>query len=365
MTTENAQASSKKGKNIGDAADDDRLLADEIERIRNNKKIKIDDASNSKAASKKGKKIVVQDDTAIQTPTLAGRSNTDFFVDMLESLNKNQRRAVREIEFGALLNFNIRSFPRSLAYYLIYNFNHKSSSIKLNSGESLFLDDEDVHITLGFSIESLPMNRIKFQKNINIKTQIARFCKGGEKKMVPAYVVEQMMKDEEGGEWFKWNFMVLVEYALINTPADGNVSPQILDYIADVEKIKQYNWCSYVISKLLETQKRWKRNTTKIFTGPVIFVVACYVDKIVFEKKMVPRCYPTVKGWTAELLKERQRTEMNDSDFGLGHKYDRYKKQPHEENDENDESEDEDDEPEDVKALNKNDHDEEGTISGS
>ncbi|XP_042029974.1 protein FAR1-RELATED SEQUENCE 5-like [Salvia splendens] len=161
-----------------DAADDDRLLADEIESIKNNKKRKNDDASKKKAAAKKCKKIVIQDDTAIHSPTLAGRRNTDFFVNMLETLNKNKKRDVREFGFGALLNFKIRSFPRSLAYYLIYNFNHKSCSIKLNNEESLFLDDEDVHITLGFPMGSLPMSMIKFQKNINIKSEIARFCKG-------------------------------------------------------------------------------------------------------------------------------------------------------------------------------------------
>lgn len=81
---------------------------------------------------------------------------------------------------------------------------------------------------------------------------------------------------------------------------------------------------------------------------------------------MVPRCYPTVKGWTAELLKERQRAEMSDSEFGMGHMYDRYKKQPHEESDEDDESEYEDeDEEEEVKTLEMNDEDEEGTTSGS
>ena len=152
------------GKNIRDDDDDDerRTLAEEVEHIRNKKKRKNDDATDGKTASKKGKKKVVEDSTVIKTTTLTGRRNTDFFVDMLESLNENQRRAVREIGFGALLNFNIRSLPRALAYYLINNFNSKTSSIELNSGESLFLDDEDVHITLGFPIGSLPINKSKF-----------------------------------------------------------------------------------------------------------------------------------------------------------------------------------------------------------
>lgn len=77
---------------------------------------------------------------------------------------------------------------------------------------------------------------------------------------------------------------------------------------------------------------------------------------------MVPRCYPTVKGWTAELLKDRQRAEMENSTFGLGHMYDRYKKQPHEEND----KDDEEDESQDVEVLKTNDHhdhDEVGTTN--
>ncbi|XP_042033970.1 uncharacterized protein LOC121780410 [Salvia splendens] len=54
------------------------------------------------------------------------------------------------------------------------------------------------------------------------------------------------------------------------------------------------------------------------------------------------------------------------------HKYDRYKKQPHEDynevdesESEDDESESEDDDPEDVKALKMKDHEEEATTSGS
>lgn len=65
------------------------------------------------------------------------KRNINYFVIMLESLNKNQRRVVREIGFDALLKFNIRSFPRAMAYYPIDNFDHKSSSIILNSGEGL------------------------------------------------------------------------------------------------------------------------------------------------------------------------------------------------------------------------------------
>ena len=107
---------------------------------------------------------------------------------MLESLNNNQRRVVRELDFGALLNFNIRSFLIALAYYLIYNFDRKSSSIINNRG-SLFSDEEDFHITHAFPIGSLDINRIKYQKNINIKNQIARFCKGGENKMVSRNIV--------------------------------------------------------------------------------------------------------------------------------------------------------------------------------
>ncbi|KAL1544913.1 hypothetical protein AAHA92_21704 [Salvia divinorum] len=250
---------------------------------------------------------------------------------MLQSLNDKQRSAVKEIEFGALLHYNIKSIPRALARYLLENFEPISCSIALNTGDLLFLDEEDVHITLGFPMGPLPIERKKFQKNLNIKSEITKACAGGENAMVPSYIVEQLQKDKEGGQWFKWNFMILVEVALINTLADGNVRPKILDYIYDVENIKRHNWCRYVISELLKTHKSWIKKPDKVFGGPSVFVVACYVDRVVHSKKMINRCYPIVKRWTAELMKEREKLELKMEAFGLGHLYERYKKLPHEE----------------------------------
>ncbi|KAL1554277.1 hypothetical protein AAHA92_14855 [Salvia divinorum] len=344
MTKENIGTESNREKDGGD--NDDRTLALIIEDMLTEKKRKADNDDVDNRKKKKGKEIVIHREgegegegegvvvlkqVKEKRRTLAGRRSPLYFVEMLQSLNDKQRAAVKEIGVDTLLHYNIKSIPRVLARYLLENFEPISCTIVLNSDDLLFLDEEDVHITLGFPMGPLPIERKKFQKNLNIKSEIAKSCSGGQNAMVPNYIVEQLHKDKEGGQWFKWNFMILVEVTLINTPPDGNVRPKILDYISDVENIKKYNWCRYVISELLKTHKSWIKKPDKVFGGPSVFVVACYVDRVVHGKKMINRCYPTVKGWTAELMKEREKLELKMEAFGLGHLYERYKKLPHEE----------------------------------
>ena len=44
------------------------------------------------------------------------------------------------------------------------------------------------------------------------------------------------------------------------------------------------------------------------------------MDRIVLRTRLVPRAFPTVMGWTAQLLNERQKMELNPGPFGRGHK---------------------------------------------
>lgn len=83
--------------------------------------------------------------------------------------------------------------------------------------------------------------------------------------------------DEDGGKWFKWNFMILIETALINTSVDENVTTKIFDFIHDSDNIKSYNWCGYVMSELIDTHKNWENNKTKRFVVPTIFVVVSFI----------------------------------------------------------------------------------------
>ena len=145
-----------------------------------------------------------------------------------------------ELGFSAVLEFNIREFPGYLAYRVSLNL--ARCEIPLSGGDRLTLDEEDVHLTLGFPRE--------YQSNFEFNDMVAARCKKSRYKL-NATDVANMIKDEtDGGPVFKCLFMFLLENALMETPSDGNCKPKILHFIDDVEAISDMNWCGYVLSVL-------------------------------------------------------------------------------------------------------------------
>lgn len=50
-----------------------------------------------------------------------------------------------------------------------------------------------------------------------------------------------------------------------------------------------------------------------------------YVDRVVHFKRSVVRVFPTIHGWTATILRQRQKSEIETGGFGLGFLEDRIK----------------------------------------
>ncbi|KAG6424514.1 hypothetical protein SASPL_114932 [Salvia splendens] len=72
---------------------------------------------------------------------------------------------------------------------------------------------------------------------------------------------------------FKKIFLLLMETALIKTSPCGYVRPRIVDILGDLQKIKKHDWCMYLLDNLLRTRELWKNNRSKVFSGPLVFLV--------------------------------------------------------------------------------------------
>ena len=64
---------------------------------------------------------------------------------------------MHDLGFGAILHFNIKEIPGYIAYWVLKSINLARCQIPLCGGGSLTLDEEDVHLTLGFLRGSTPM----------------------------------------------------------------------------------------------------------------------------------------------------------------------------------------------------------------
>nr|GMD64186.1 uncharacterized protein LOC109150699 isoform X4 [Ipomoea batatas] len=86
----------------------------------------------------------------------------------------------------------------------------------------------------------------------------------------------------------------------------------------DVDRIKDLDWCGYLLRSLVTTHRGWAVNKTRKFTGPLLFLTLLYVDRVVVGARDVPRTIPTLNEWSAELIKAREAHEITTQGFGHG-----------------------------------------------
>ncbi|KAL3652039.1 hypothetical protein CASFOL_001720 [Castilleja foliolosa] len=196
-------------------------------------------------------------------PSLKTRNNGYILIKTFKSMTNEQRDTVRSMGFGGLLDFNIAETPLALGYWLLENFDPMACVVKLQ---------EDGPKTL----------------------------------------------------WFKRPFLVLITTCLVESCDNGYVITRIIPNFEEPDRAKDLNWGQYMKKCLAEEVVDWnKKNRKESFTGPLVFLLALYVDRFDLMDRLVRRVYPSVKGWTCTLLRQREKFEILASGFGRGYPVDR------------------------------------------
>lgn len=77
------------------------------------------------------------------------------------------------------------------------------------------------------------------------------------------------------GALFRINFMILVNSCLIESNSTGYIKPQIMDCLEDVKSLHEWDWCSYVIDRLVHHKGTWEKNKYNAFCGHILFLTVC------------------------------------------------------------------------------------------
>ncbi|KAG6427476.1 hypothetical protein SASPL_111721 [Salvia splendens] len=210
----------------------------------------------------------------VKRPQLRIKRTTGFFQRILKSLNERQKTAVRQLGFGGLLYYNVASVLGTLAYWLLEHFDHLRCSLMHPNGVEVVVDTKDVELIFGFPNGWITIDRC--DRNTGIKyMETIPLDEEADMNVMQTKVLETKMLQETGGGLFKKIFLLLLETALIETSPCGYVRPRIVDILGDLQKVKKHNWCRYLLDNLLRTRELWKNNKSKVFSGPVVFLVVC------------------------------------------------------------------------------------------
>ncbi|KAL3630436.1 hypothetical protein CASFOL_023420 [Castilleja foliolosa] len=261
-------------------------------------------------------------------PSLKTRNSGYTLIKAFKCLTDVQRDTVRSMGFGGLLEFNIAETPSTLGYWLFENFDPMACVVKLQEGRELRVEADDVTHVLGIPNGDTIIKR--FAKNIPhpVVTQWKALFPVHLKSITAAHVADKMLSKETSTVWFKILFLILITTCLVESCDNGYVITRIIPNFEDPDQAKELNWGQYMKKCLAEEVVSWnKKNRKDPFTGPIIFLMALYVDRVDLMDRLVRRVYPSVKGWTCTLLRQREKFEILATGFGRGYPVDRARRE--------------------------------------
>ncbi|KAK1396434.1 hypothetical protein POM88_006297 [Heracleum sosnowskyi] len=239
-----------------------------------------------------------------------------IMTDVIVNLSVPQIQWVTSTGFGGLLYFRMLSYTHKLGYNVVEAFNGPACSLKVKAG-TITITESIVHSVMGLPIgnEAVVCNEDKEAYSVWAKQFPG--CKSSE--ITPLKVRDKILENPNADMYFKWNFLIMMYNFFIESNQNRFLVRDVLRFSGDIEDCKKYNWCGLMIEKLKETHSYWAKDTKRNFAGPLPFLIYLYVSKV--KKKgitFVATSYPTYRGWSDMLLRERQKYDLKKECFGEG-----------------------------------------------
>ncbi|KAK1395320.1 hypothetical protein POM88_014376 [Heracleum sosnowskyi] len=282
------------------------------------KKPNIDD----KAERRRGKQKIEERTEIIkkENEIVKIRNSPRVFTNMIDALSDKQEEWVKKAGFKNLLHFELFEIPQRLSYKVVEAFDEKHCKLILKKGD-IDVTEQAVHDVFGLPCRGM---EIKTGKNSRIEERIktwrAQFpMTEGTNLVRISDVVDKIKQTGEVDDIFKMNFLVVMTHVLIRSNTNNSVTQTIISLNDELDNCGKYNWAKYLIENLVITKKRWMHTSSLFFTGPMIFLLVLYVDRVLFgEKALVRRKFPAFIGWTKDKLKQREMMEADEGPFGSG-----------------------------------------------
>lgn len=109
-----------------------------------------------------------------------------------------------------------------------------------------------------------------------------------------------------------------LSYFLAPTP-NRTTDLRVLKSLQDVERINDYDWCSFMLDKSCEGVTRCQKNiNNKHIGGCLVFLQIVFFHRLVFRGKPVASTIPLIQHWDSDKVKERVKEELKSGCYGYG-----------------------------------------------
>ncbi|GJW13821.1 ulp1 protease family, C-terminal catalytic domain-containing protein [Tanacetum coccineum] len=234
---------------------------------------------------------------------------------IMTNLTEEQRKSVREMGFGGILEYRLSEIPTRLGYWVLDKFDEDSCSL-IFSGNTIPVTREAVHEVLGIPMGIIHVDALKGTSRSNKLTKSWKSLFGGNIGRIYHSNVEDIIQSQQEGGWmFKITFLVLLFTAMGQSNKCSTVNLKFLPCILGEEDIIHLDWCTYMIECLVNTKRLWNRSTH--YNGPLVMLLILYANSTKSITQNVKRITPAIAFWTASFLNKREMEEISSGGFGI------------------------------------------------
>ncbi|CAO2824945.1 unnamed protein product [Amaranthus hypochondriacus] len=206
--------------------------------------------------------------------------------------------------------------------WLVNRFDQSSRYFELSPGVGFVLTPYDVHDVFG-----LPFNAgnnivecrmgVKDDPDFHFKRDLRDIFNVD--KDIPLQMVEKKILElKEGGETFKNLFVLHAFYSFLAPHRKRFVDMRLAKVVSNVDQIRTYDWCSYVIDRFCEADKAYKQGNLQFHSGCLILLELFYFHRLRFRDVGEPTTLPLIQHCNDEKIKIRINGEKEAKRFGLG-----------------------------------------------
>ncbi|KAJ9554627.1 hypothetical protein OSB04_018672 [Centaurea solstitialis] len=248
--------------------------------------------------------------------SLSIRTSPRNFLIAKSKLKVVQKRWVKQVGLGSMLDMKIETLPSNLSYAVVYNFDSTNMVIRTTKGP-IEVTTQSVHEILGLKDEGIDLFTLKTDDEWKEKLDDWKAQFGGESHIRGKHLLQKIMDSNSADMNFKLNFIILFMNSMGETMKMGTINTCLIKHLGKGLEFEKINWCKYIIDCARSTRSAWNEYTeTDFYSGPITFLTLLYVfsTKSV-EHNMLKRA-PAIKFWTTRNLNKRVKIEKDNGAFG-------------------------------------------------
>ncbi|XP_074267709.1 uncharacterized protein LOC141591267 [Silene latifolia] len=231
-----------------------------------------------------------------------GHGNPRSLCELIEMLTPAQKKSVKDIGFGGLLELKATAFYHLMADWLMECYDDVSQMFMFSEKTNFVITKHDVYdvFMLPCTEKAVQLTSPKKKDNPDrglVMSWKARYNVAPALEISLEKVKTEMMGLVDGGNMFKKLFVMFSMGSFLAPTVHKRVDLRLLRAVENVNDIVKQDWCSYVIFKLSEAVKSYKNNDTTNVGGCLLFLQLVYFHRLSWRGNPAPRELPLQWEW--------------------------------------------------------------------